>query len=66
MKKFIIASASAIAVLGLAACSDTDDTTTQSVEPTVEQPASPGATPAPVEPAPTSPSPAPSTPAPAN
>lgn len=33
MKKFVIASASAIAVLGLAACSDTDDSTTRSVEP---------------------------------
>ncbi len=31
MKKFIIMSASAIAVLGLAACSDTDSNTTQSV-----------------------------------
>ena len=39
MRKLILASASAIAMLGLAACSDaTDDTTTQSVPP-VDQPA---------------------------
>ncbi len=43
MKKFALASASAIALLGLAACSDTDETTTQSTQPPVErvQPASP-------------------------
>ena len=41
MKTFIIASASAIALLGLAACSDaTDETTTQAVPPT-EEPAAP-------------------------
>jgi hypothetical protein len=32
MKKLILASASAVALLGLAACSDTDDTTTRSIE----------------------------------
>jgi len=31
MKKLILASASAIALMGLAACSDTDGTTTQAV-----------------------------------
>lgn len=36
MKKFILMSASAIAVLGLAACGDTDNNTTQSV-PATEQ-----------------------------
>ena len=50
MKKIILASASAIALLGLAACSDTDETTTQSVEPVIEEtqpvePAEPMATP---------------------
>ena len=47
MKKFIIAAASAVAVLGLAACSDTDETTTQSVdEPAATEtvPATPPAT----------------------
>lgn len=39
MKKLLIASASAVALLGLAACSDTDETTTQSVDPAIEQPA---------------------------
>ena len=39
MKKLLIASASAVALLGLAACGDTDDTTTQSVDPAIEQPA---------------------------
>jgi hypothetical protein len=45
MKKLVLASASAIALLGLAACSDTDETTTQSTQPPVEQvqPAQPGA-----------------------
>lgn len=37
MKKLLIASASAIALMGLAACSDTDETTTQSVEPPLEE-----------------------------
>lgn len=50
MKKLLLASASAIAVLGLAACSDTDGTTTQSIdEPVVQQPVEPGL--APVDPA---------------
>ena len=31
MKKLILASLSGIALMGLAACSDTDDTTTQAV-----------------------------------
>ena len=44
MKKLVLASAAAIAMLGLAACSDAaDETTTQSVPPTEEQqPAQPG------------------------
>lgn len=59
MKKLILASVSGIALMGLAACSDTDGTTTQAV-PGAEQPADnfdaapapqPDATPAP-EPAP--------------
>lgn len=37
MKKIILASASSIALLGLAACSDTDTTTTQSIEPEVQE-----------------------------
>lgn len=42
MKKLILASTASIAMLGLAACSDTDDTTTQSVpEPAVEAPLEP-------------------------
>lgn len=47
MKKLILASVSAMALLGVAACSDsgTDTTTTQSVTPPVEAPADP-ATPA--------------------
>ncbi len=36
MKKIILATVSSIALLGLAACSDTDTTTTQSVQPDVE------------------------------
>jgi uncharacterized protein YgiB involved in biofilm formation len=32
MKKLILASTAAIAMFGLAACSDTDETTTQSVD----------------------------------
>lgn len=54
MKKLILASASAVALMGLAACSDTDGTTTQAVPeevPPVEQPAEPNAAP----PAPTQP-----------
>lgn len=43
MKKLILASTAAIAMLGLAACSDTDDTTTQSIpaDPAVEAPLAP-------------------------
>lgn len=42
MKKLILASTAAIAMFGLAACSDTDDTTTQSIpEPAVETPVEP-------------------------
>jgi outer membrane lipoprotein SlyB len=37
MKKIILASVSSLALLGLAACSDTDTTTTQSVEPEVQE-----------------------------
>lgn len=44
MKKLLVASASAIALFGLAACSDTDETTTQAVEPPAGQvqPVQPG------------------------
>lgn len=62
MKKLILASVSGIALMGLAACSDTDNTTTQAVPdapmaqpeaPTVPvQPAPAPAQPAPVQPAP--------------
>jgi hypothetical protein len=65
MKKFILASVSAIALFGIAACSDsgTDTTTTQSTNPPVTDPATPpAATPAPADdtmkpadPAPTAP-----------
>ena len=42
MKKLILASTAAIAVLGLAACSDTDTTTTQSVpDPAIQAPLEP-------------------------
>jgi hypothetical protein len=69
MKKFILAGVSGLALLTVAACSDsTDNTTTQSVEPMEETvPATPPATnvtppPAdeelPAEPAPTEPAPA--------
>ena len=49
MKKLILASVSAIALFGVAACSDTDGTTTQSVEPPAETTIAPAdpATPAP-------------------
>ena len=52
MRKLILASVSAIALFGVAACSDTDGTTTQSVEPPADQtqpmtPTDPAATPAP-------------------
>ncbi|TPK64595.1 hypothetical protein FJ546_11885 [Mesorhizobium sp. B2-4-19] len=68
MKKLILASVSALALLGVAACSDsgkgTDNTTTQSTNPPpAEQPMKPAA-PAdnstkPAEPAPATPAPAP-------
>lgn len=53
MKKLILVSASAIALMGLAACSDTDGTTTQAVPGEEVQPLdqAPGAAPStPVEP----------------
>ena len=52
MKKLILASVSGIALMGLAACSDTDETTTQAVpeEPMTQEqsaaPADPAADPA--------------------
>jgi len=46
MKKIILATVSSLALLGLAACSDTDTTTTQSIDPAAEDSAAP-ATPAP-------------------
>lgn len=62
MKKLIIASVSGIALMGLAACSDTDGTTTQAVpdggDPAIQQeqdtiqpaePADPLADPAPMQ-----------------
>lgn len=55
MKKLILASLSGIALMGLAACSDTDDTTTQAV-PEQGAPADPMAAPEPApapEPTPT-------------
>lgn len=45
MKKLILASVTGIALMGLAACSDTDGTTTQAV-PEQGAPAAPGAAPA--------------------
>ena len=57
MKKLILASVSGIALMGLAACSDTDDTTTQSVpDAPMTQPDAPAA---PVQPAPPPAEPAP-------
>lgn len=54
MNKLIIAGVSALALMGLAACSDTDNTTTQAVPDEVqpmEQPQEPGVAPiAPAEP----------------
>ncbi|TPL03461.1 MULTISPECIES: hypothetical protein [unclassified Mesorhizobium] len=69
MKKLILASISALALLGVAACSDsgtgTDNTTTQSTNPPANEqpmkPASPDA-PKPAEPAPAT-NPAPAAPA---
>lgn len=55
MKKLILASAAAIALFGVAACSDTDTSTTQSVEPpaqTIPAPSDPSMTPAPAPEAP--------------
>lgn len=37
MKKVLAGAVASLALLGLAACSDTDDTTTQSVDPTAEE-----------------------------
>lgn len=54
MKKLILASAAAVALFGVAACSDTDTSTTQSVEPpaqTTPAPTDPAVTPAPQAPA---------------
>ncbi len=47
MRNLILATASAIALFGVAACSDSgvDETTTQSVNPPVVDPATPEATP---------------------
>ena len=45
MNKLILASAAAVALFGVAACSDTDTSTTQSVEPPAQT------TPAPSDPA---------------
>ncbi|TPM38306.1 hypothetical protein [Mesorhizobium sp. B2-3-4] len=68
MKKLILASVSALALLGVAACSDsgtgTDSTTTQSTNPpAAEQPMKPAApvdnSTKPAEPAPATPAPAP-------
>lgn len=53
MNKLILASVSGVALMGLAACSDTDGTTTQAVPEQVqpmEEPAAPNAAP-PAEPA---------------
>ena len=63
MKKLILASVSGIALMGLAACSDTDNTTTQALpedQAPITEPA-PGAAPtdpAPVQPAPPADAPA--------
>ncbi|MBD0414708.1 hypothetical protein [Oryzicola mucosus] len=61
MRKLILASVSAVALFGIAACSDsTDNTTTQSVNPpATETPATPPATDAAP---PADPAPAPATP----
>ena len=65
MKKLILASLSALALFGVAACSDsgTDNTQTQSVNPPAQEQPAPstgtnGNTMKPVEPAPTNPAPA--------
>ena len=63
MKKLILASVSGIALMGLAACSDTDGTTTQALPedqaPIVTEPAPEAMPTDPVAPAPTEPAPAP-------
>ncbi len=46
MKKLLIASASVVALFGLAACSDTDENTTQSIDPPAQT------NPAPMQPTP--------------
>lgn len=43
MKKLILASVSAIALFGVAACSDSTDTTTTQSVPPIEEPATPPA-----------------------
>ena len=68
MKKLILASVSALALFGVAACSDSaDNTTTQSVNPPVEKPAAPAdtTTRAPAQDGQTQMKPAPAEPAPA-
>lgn len=45
MKKILAASIAAIGIMGLAACSDTDDTTTQSVDPAQDSSTAPTAAP---------------------
>lgn len=55
MNKLILASAAAVALFWVAACSDTDTSTTQSVEPpaqTTPAPSDPSMTPAPAPEAP--------------
>lgn len=51
MKKILIASVSAIGLMGLAACTDVDDTTTQGMEPMQDDLGAPetGAVPPPAE-----------------
>ena len=69
MNKLILASVAGIAMLGLAGCSDaTDETTTQAVPPTEEQPAEPStdsSTTQSVDPAPDATTPVQPAPAPA-
>ena len=55
MKKLILASVSGLALMGLAACSDTDDTTTQGLPPEQD---SPMVQPEPTDPAQPAPPPA--------
>jgi len=58
MKKFVIGAASAVALLGLAACGDSDGTTTQSVPPQQDQLQQQEPAVMPQEPAPATPAPA--------